>query len=502
MDKHPGYTGRTPRGRMTHHGPANEPDPHYDVKPIKRFKPKKEFKIGIGITTHNRNENARRCLTNILLTTPEAHRIVVVDDASDVPFENADFRFLHNVGIAKAKNKCIELLDDCDYIFLFDDDTWPVQLNWWKPYVQSGVHHLSFTFSHLHDGRPNRNEFLKNEGEISYYSNPCGCMLFMTKELIEKIGGFDIGFGQYGNEHVDFSVRAYFANMVAHPFMDIAYSLMLFHSLDYFLDTKTSVKSRMGIWNTKGLIGRKGASLVPYSSKGDEFLVLTSYFTYTADPQRGHFWNADLSKILPLAKSVVDHGGRVVIFHDCFEDKDIPYIPGVKWQKCKPDDNYNPYLIRHKVYLDYLKSSQIDCSVFGVDATDVICLSGPKYVQKGFLYVGNEHGQIVDNDWLKNDEKPYAFIIADYRNVIDPRKSETLLNCGIIGGHKETYIDFLQKMWAVCEKYGKGVKTSSDMPLGSYIFFKYFQGSIISGSPVNTRFKYFEKDNGIWFQHK
>lgn len=501
MDKHPGYTGRRPRGRMTHHGPANEERPHYDVKPIKKFKPKKEFKIGIGITTHNRHENARRCLTNILLTTPEAHRIVVVDDASDVPFEGADFRFRHNVGIAKAKNKCIELLDDCDYIFLFDDDCWPVQLGWWKPYVQSGVHHLSFTFSQLHDGRPNRNDFLKNEGEISYYANPCGCMLFMTKELIEKIGGFDIGFGQYGNEHVDFSVRAYFANMVAHPFMDIAYSLMLFHSLDYFMDTQTSVKSRMGIWNTKGLIGRKGSNFAPYKSTGDKFLVLTSYFTYKADPQRGIKWDADVKKVLPLVNSVVDHGGEVAVFHDCFEDKDIPYIPGVKWYKCAPDDDFVPNVWRYYLYLAYLQDMKPNVPVFLTDSTDVICMSAPHIVKK-FLYVGDEWGQILDNVWMRTNQEPLFKNFTSYRKVIDANATSKLYNCGIIGGEASVVEQFLSCYCAISNEHCKGLSGSTDMAVSNYVFYRFFRDNIISGSPVNTRFKYFEKDNGIWFQHK
>lgn len=495
----PGYTGRRPRGRISSPGPANAERPDYEIKPIKRFKPKKNPKIGIGITTHNRHENARRCLTNILLCTPEAHRIVVVDDASDIPFENADFRFRHNVGIAKAKNKCIEMLDDCDYIFLFDDDCWPEKVGWWRPYVESGVHHMSFTFSQLHDGRPNRNDFLKNEGEISYYKNPCGCMLFMTKELVEKIGGFDIGFGQYGNEHVDFSVRAYFADMIAHPFMDIAYSLMLFHSLDYYMDTQTSVKSRMGIWNTKSLIGRKSSNFVPYRSVSERFLVLTSYFTYKADPQRGIKWEADVNKVMALVNSVVDHGGEVAVFHDCFED--TPYIPGVKWYKCEPDNDFVPNVWRYYMYLAYLQDMQPKIPVFMTDSTDVVCLSAPKVVKK-YLYVGDEANQILDNVWMRTNQEPLFKDFPDYRNVINKDAASKLYNCGVIGGEASLVERFLIHYCAVSNEHCMGLSGSTDMAVSNYVFYKYFRDCIISGQPVNTRFKYFERDNGVWFQHK
>ena len=152
--------------------------------------------------------------------------------------------------------------------------------------------------------------------------------------------------------------------------------------------------------------------------------------------------------------------------------------------------------------MDYLSGAKITGPVFGVDSTDVVCLSAPRNVQENTLYTGNEHGQIVNNDWLKNDEKPYATTIADYKRVIEPHKYDILLNCGVIGGTRETYLEFLQHFWSVAEKHGRNIRTSTDMPLGNYVFFKHFDGRIVSGEPVNTKFKHFERVNGVWFQHK
>jgi glycosyltransferase involved in cell wall biosynthesis len=474
----------------------------YSIRSAEGFSPKSNYKIGVGITCHNRHRNTQACLIMVKRYTPEAHRIVVVDDASDVPFGGSSFRFRHNAGVAKAKNKCLELLDDCDYIFLFDDDTWPKVHKWWEPYINSRVHSLSFTFDRLVNGVRNGNNVFNVDDRFKYHVNPCGCMLFMTKELLDKIGGFDICFGQYGNEHVDFSVRSYLSGMVPHPFMDISFSMSLFDSLDYRMLAKTSVKSRNGVINTSDLIGRKGGSYIPYRSMGDRFLVLTSYFNYREDPQRNMKWDPDFNKVMPLVNSVVDHGGSVVVFHDCFDQRILPTIDGVEWRKCEPDAAYNPYIYRHKAYLDYLISIDENLPVFGVDSSDVICLSSPKDVKSDFLYVGNEHGQVVASRWLRNDERPYAVSIQDYGSVIIPRMKETLLNCGIIGGFKNVYLDFLQKIWDLSEVHARGVYTSTDMPLGNYVFFKHFYGKIASGPPLNTKFKHHERVNGAWFQHK
>ena len=59
--------------------------------------------IGIGITTHNRRSTALHAIREIKRLAPQGSKVVVVDDASDVPFPGADYRFEQNAGIAKAK---------------------------------------------------------------------------------------------------------------------------------------------------------------------------------------------------------------------------------------------------------------------------------------------------------------------------------------------------------------------------------------------------------------
>jgi len=81
-------------------------------------------RIGIAISTCNRYDIFKRCYDEVKRFAPLNSVIVVVDDASDKPVPEATFRFNQNVGIARVKNKCFELLYDegCEHFFLFDDD--------------------------------------------------------------------------------------------------------------------------------------------------------------------------------------------------------------------------------------------------------------------------------------------------------------------------------------------------------------------------------------------
>lgn len=185
-------------------------------------------KIGIGITsTSNRAEMARNTLTMMREYLPKDAKLVIVTDTE---------------GIAKAKNQCLALLDEAVHIFLFDDDTHPIAHNWWMPYVFSGMKHLCFTFSHLANGGKNGNrELIKEVDGIKYYQNPSGCMLYLHRDCLDAVGGFDERYDVYSYEHVTLSLRIHNAGLTPYPFMDVANSLELFYSHDYHGTCKSSL---------------------------------------------------------------------------------------------------------------------------------------------------------------------------------------------------------------------------------------------------------------------
>lgn len=186
------------------------------------------MKIGIGITTTTgRNETASHAISQIREFS-QGFKIVVVKDVS---------------GIAKAKNQCLAQLDDCDHIFLFDDDTYPIDYNWYLPYINSGINHLSFTFSKLHNGGTYGNRILvESKSGFNIFQNPCGCMLYINRKCLDIVGGLNNRFLGWGYEHVNYSQRIHNAGLTPYPFMDVANSLELFHSMDYYCEIKSSVE--------------------------------------------------------------------------------------------------------------------------------------------------------------------------------------------------------------------------------------------------------------------
>lgn len=192
------------------------------------------MKIGIGITTFNRNKQLTDTLASIKKHTPLNVKIVVVDDGSTLPVPEATFRFEKNQGAPIAKNKCLELLDDCEHIFLFDDDTYPISEGWEQEYIDSGIKHLNYTFKYPFE--------LVNG--MRHLQNPNGCMMYIHRSVLDEIGGFDTGFIKYGYWHGAFSNRVFNAGLIPHPFIDIAGSDKLIYCLDQKPSNRTATRNR------------------------------------------------------------------------------------------------------------------------------------------------------------------------------------------------------------------------------------------------------------------
>lgn len=162
----------------------------------------------------------------------------VVDDASDMKATESDivfvrsYRFEENVGIATVKNKCLELLEDCDHIFVADDDFFPTSPDWWKPYVDSGLNHACYTF-----GR----KVMQSNHRFTEYEKPCGCLMYFRKICLETVGGWDTDFKGYGYDHCNISDRIFNAGLTPARYIDVPNSRFYFKSLDENHEVASSV---------------------------------------------------------------------------------------------------------------------------------------------------------------------------------------------------------------------------------------------------------------------
>lgn len=170
------------------------------------------MKIGIGCTTFNRPAHIELFQMQIGKHTDDCFKFHIARDTDK-----------DRKGIAYRKNECLSYLKDCDYIFLFDDDTFPIKEGWAEFFIEaykaSGQHH----FLYLKE-TPNIksietviiNEPLKENGwelKINSYNNCGGCFMFLTKEVIERVGGYCQDYGLYGYEHAGYSIRIHLAGL-------------------------------------------------------------------------------------------------------------------------------------------------------------------------------------------------------------------------------------------------------------------------------------------------
>lgn len=461
-------------------------------------------KIGIGITTYNRSAQFNKSYQEICRLAPEGARIVVVDDASDTPVPNATFRFTANAGIAAAKNKCFELLDDCEHIFLFDDDTFPVHEEWYKPYVESQEPHLMYIFKDfLKTKRLNDTIELYRDSKIVAYSHPRGCMCYFKRVCLTVAGGMDTIFGKWGYEHPDLSNRVYNAGLTSFRYMDVPGSDKLFYSGDEHETVATTVSGTERdklVQRNKRIYDQRidMVKFIPYKSAQEkEDIFLTCYFNKVIDPQRGAVMSPDWSTLEPLIKSL-PQGRKLVVLTDCLPPTDrykqvvLEYV----------ETAINPYFQRWISYYQYLRQHADRIGlVFCIDATDVQILRDPfPEMWEGGIYTGDE-AESVANAWLSsNHQMP---MILDFINAHPHRQ---LLNAGLLGGPVKNVTGFIKSLVDLYYKsvidahYNKWPAAGlTDMGL-----FNLVAGNrdVIHGMRVNTRFKANETNTFSWFKHK
>jgi hypothetical protein len=441
--------------------------------------------IGVAISTQNRREVYLHSLEQIKKFLPKGAKLVIVDDASKIPAPEATFRFDSVQGIAKTKNKCLELLDGCEHVFLFDDDTFPTEEGWEIPYINSPEPHLMYTFC----ANGFSAEQYRDDQHVGY-NTPCGCMLYLHRSAIDRVGGFDPVFGRWGGEHGDLSSRIHNAGLTSMRYMDVADPKL------YCMDQKKGHQRTVPTQEIIRLNGINGKIARERYEDGDsryiEYrtprnVVMSCYLTTHADPQRGQRWKADSSIIMDWAKSI--RGADIVLFEDQLDESPLDNLEFVK----VAPNSMNVYFRRWLLAYEYLRNHKEIEWVFLTDATDVVMQVEPwEHLSNDRLYVGYET-KTVNDPWLIKhhpDEVIQTFI------KVNP--TATLLNAGVVGGDRKTVMDFCHSM---IKEFFKNPEQAGVGDMGWFnIVARDF--NLVYGPGITTVFMAEETNNFSWFKHK
>lgn len=163
------------------------------------------MKIGIGVVSYLRPKHLDLWREQILKYAPKEYELSIYIDEP-------------RRGIAYGKNENLKDLKDCDYIFLMDSDCFPIKSGWAEFFIH---YHKTFKVNHMMYLKETPTIKKINSHTFQYasyhtldiYNNCSGCMMFLTKEVIEKVGAYNYAYSFYGYEHAGYSNRIHKAGL-------------------------------------------------------------------------------------------------------------------------------------------------------------------------------------------------------------------------------------------------------------------------------------------------
>lgn len=445
--------------------------------------------VGVAITTHNRPEVLALTLEALRTHSPEVP-VIVVDDGSQTPATvPPGVRLIRHdtpQGIPAAKNRCIaELMAmGVEHLFLFDNDTRPVTPGWYQPYVDSAEPHLQHCWTHSGDGKPvPRMKTVYADPNLVAYGWSMGCMLYVTAEVVARVGGMRWEFGRGMEEHAEWSQRIHNAGFTTFVHQDVPDSEQLIWAADRYGAVPRSLPPE----DRAALLARNeklrlslidNDSFVPYTCRD---IILTAYFTTQDDPQRkkGQRLADDGAALGPLRASVDGH--ELVVLSDS-----LARAVRVPVTRCA-------YEQRWISYRQYLTAHPNIRYVWLVDATDVVLLNTPfPHMRAGVLYCGWEP-EVVGCQWIR-DHSP------NHGEWVEAHAQQMLFNCGVVGGDRQTILKLCQSMidlWAA----GDQSDPLEEMTLFNIAARRHRE--VVTGIQVTTVFKTNTRAHDTaWFAHK
>ena len=209
-------------------------------------------------------------------------------------------------------------------------------------------------------------------------------------------------------------------------------------------------------------------------------IILTNYLCDLKDPQNNEEWTKDNQEriLKPLLDSAKKQDCEVVVLEETGDD-DNPYFQ--RW-------------INIEKYLE--KNTDIE-KVFCVDASDILVLKNPfETLINGIVYIGTQNDK-VGTLWLIYNHNSYPEV--DFINLYRDYK---LLNAGILGGYRETVLEYVKEINKIRRETKEAKRSLTDMAIFNLVGWTKFKSRIVIGKNINTDFGQFEVNDVSWFKHK
>ena len=204
---------------------------------------KKKDKIGVGIITCNRPDYLQNLLETLVPCIDNIDSLVVINDGEAI--DNIPIGVLLNndvnIGVGKSKNKAMQYLldEECEYIFIIEDDLLIKNPDVFNAYIkaskETGIQHFNYgpgtPFNRKQDivnydlhnrhllsteSKPNPKITIdySNNVKVDLYEHIAGLFSFFTRKILKEVGLNDEEFYNAW-EHVDHTHRI--INHKGHP---------------------------------------------------------------------------------------------------------------------------------------------------------------------------------------------------------------------------------------------------------------------------------------------
>lgn len=177
-------------------------------------------KIGLGISTFNRPDFFGKAVQGISEQLGNlVDYVVAYNDGSDTGLYDEVYsrlpqglELVHSItnsGVAAAKNALFKkMLDNqCDYLFLMEDDIIPIHPNAITRYIAAEQSTQYEHFNFAHHGPGNARGPIREENGLAYYPCTSGAWSLYTRNVIETVGLMDENFYN-AMEHMEHTSRA------------------------------------------------------------------------------------------------------------------------------------------------------------------------------------------------------------------------------------------------------------------------------------------------------